>query len=56
MRTEIKVHPKTGLKPKRAYHPPTLTLFGKLAEITAGGTGIKQENVPGPPGQEKRFS
>lgn len=56
MRTEIKAHPKIGLKPKRKYHPPTLTRFGKLTEITAGGTGKQTENVPEPPGQQKRYA
>ena len=28
---------------KKDYTPPTLTIYGKLTELTAGGTGVAQE-------------
>ena len=32
---------------KKVYTPPTLTLYGKLTELTAGGTGSEAEHKPG---------
>lgn len=33
---------------KKFYTPPTLTVYGKLTELTAGGSGIAQESHPDP--------
>jgi hypothetical protein len=30
---------------KRAYTPPTLSIYGKLTELTASGTGMEMENM-----------
>jgi hypothetical protein len=42
---------------KKAYTPPTLTVYGKLTELTAGGTATRNENQPGGHGdpKEQRF-
>ena len=32
---------------KKVYTPPTLTVYGKLTELTAGGTGMDTEDTPG---------
>ena len=32
---------------KRLYTPPKLVAYGKLTELTAGGSGTKQEFNPG---------
>ena len=32
---------------KKIYTPPTLTVYGKLTELTAGGTGTDTEDTPG---------
>ena len=32
---------------KKVYTPPTLTLYGKLAELTAGGSKNAPEDNPG---------
>lgn len=35
---------------KKVYTPPTLTVYGKLTELTAGGSGIDGEAInPGDP-------
>jgi hypothetical protein len=31
---------------KKVYTPPTLIVYGKLTELTAGGSGTKNENFP----------
>ena len=33
---------------KKVYTPPTLTVYGKLTELTAAGTGNAQESHPDP--------
>jgi hypothetical protein len=35
---------------KKEYTSPTLTVYGKLTELTAGGTGNKWEGHPSSPG------
>jgi hypothetical protein len=30
---------------KKVYTPPVLTVYGKLTELTAGGTGTQMENA-----------
>ena len=30
-------------KPKKVYTPPALTVYGKLSELTAGGSGHAHE-------------
>lgn len=32
---------------KKAYTPPTLTVYGKLAELTGGGRSAHGEGAPG---------
>ena len=47
---EEKLIEKEGDQPvvkKKIYTPPTLTVYGKLTELTAGGTGTEGENKPG---------
>ena len=35
---------------KKAYTPPTLTTYGKLTELTAGGlSGVNETNTTGQP-------
>jgi hypothetical protein len=34
-------------KPVRRYSPPRLTRFGKVRELTTGGSGTVTENKPG---------
>jgi hypothetical protein len=36
---------------KKVYTPPTLTVYGKLTELTAGGSGLAHE--PGNPHEPK---
>ena len=36
---------------KKVYIPPTLTKYGNLAELTAGGSGDSAEPNPQNPGQ-----
>lgn len=40
---KIKKQQKKVLVKKRAYTPPMLTLYGKLTELTASGTGTVNE-------------
>ena len=39
---------------KKVYTPPALTVYGKLTELTAGGTGLEVENNPGQGEPKKR--
>jgi hypothetical protein len=46
---EEKLIEKEGDQPvvkKKAYTPPTLTVYGKLTELTAGGSTGSLENNP----------
>jgi hypothetical protein len=38
---------------KKAYTPPALTVYGKLTELTAGGSGSKAEPTSGGPPMTK---
>ena len=39
---------------KKVYTPPTLTVYGKLTELTAGGSGTDVEVNPGQGEPKKR--
>jgi hypothetical protein len=36
------------IEPKKVYTPPMLTVYGKLTELTAGGSQPDTENNPHP--------
>jgi hypothetical protein len=40
----IKEEQELQVKNKKAYTPPALTTYGKLNELTAGGTGTQTES------------
>lgn len=44
MKTETKTVSKKKMMGKK-YTPPTLTVYGKLIEITTGGSGSDYENT-----------
>ena len=39
----IEVKEEQPTEAKKVYTPPTLTLYGKLTELTAGGSGHARE-------------
>ena len=45
---KIKKKQKQPTEEKKVYTPPTLTVYGKLTELTAGSGGTKNENFPDP--------
>jgi hypothetical protein len=40
----VKQEQEAPVEPKKPYTPPTLIVYGKLTELTAGGTGHQSEN------------
>ncbi len=47
MKENTKAHTKIKVTAKRRYSAPTLTRYGKLTEITAGGSGSAKEGTKG---------
>ena len=45
----IEKKPDQPVAEKKVYTPPTLTVYGKLTELTAGGTSNSSEANPDPP-------
>ena len=43
----IEKKPDQPVAEKKVYTPPALTVYGKLTELTAGGTGIDMEDTGG---------
>jgi len=41
----IEKKPDQPVAEKKVYTPPTLTVYGKLTELTAGGIGTKTEGA-----------
>ena len=41
---KIEQEQEQPVEPKKAYTPPALTTYGKLTELTAGGSNLMSEN------------
>lgn len=52
----IKKDEKQALPTKRNYTPPALTVYGKLAEVTGGGTTGTPEQLMGQGGNPKEMN